>query len=39
MVEQVMAYAESQSGKKRFDFAAVDIRDVIDLALKEYFCG
>ena len=34
MVEQVMAYAETQSGKKRYDISAVDVRDVIDQALK-----
>ena len=34
MVEQVMTYAETQSGKKRYDISAVDVRDVIDQALR-----
>ena len=29
-----MAYAETQSGKKRYDVSAVDVRDVIDQALR-----
>jgi signal transduction histidine kinase len=34
MVEQVMAYAETQSGRRRYDITAVDVTDIVDQALK-----
>jgi signal transduction histidine kinase len=34
MVEQVMTYAETQSGRKRYDIASVDLNAVVDRALQ-----
>jgi signal transduction histidine kinase len=34
MVEQVMTYAETQSGRKRYDIAPVDLNAVVDRALQ-----
>jgi signal transduction histidine kinase len=34
MVEQVMTYTETQSGRKRYDLGPVDLGDVIDIALR-----
>jgi hypothetical protein len=34
MVEQVMTYAETQSGRKRYDIARVDLNAVVDRALQ-----
>jgi signal transduction histidine kinase len=34
MVEQVMAYTETQSGRRRYDITAVEITDIVDQALK-----
>jgi signal transduction histidine kinase len=34
MVEQVMTYAETQSGRKRYDIAPVDLNSVVDRALQ-----
>ena len=34
MVEQVMTYAETQSGRKRYDIASVDVNAVVDRALQ-----
>ena len=34
MVEHVMTYAETQSGRKRYDIAPIDVMDVIDRALR-----
>jgi signal transduction histidine kinase len=34
MVEQVMAYTETQSGRKHYNLSAVDIGDVTDLAIR-----
>lgn len=34
MVEQVMAYAETQSGRRRYDITAVDVTDILEQALK-----
>ena len=34
MVEQVMTYAETQSGRKRYDIAPVDLNEVVDRALQ-----
>ena len=34
MVEQVMTYAETQSGRKRYDIASVDLNSVVDRALQ-----
>jgi signal transduction histidine kinase len=34
MVEQVMTYAETQSGRKRYDIASVDLNAIVDRALQ-----
>lgn len=34
MVEQVMTYAETQSGRKRYDIGPVDLNEVVDRALQ-----
>jgi signal transduction histidine kinase len=34
MVEQVMAYTETQSGRKRYELGPVDVRDVVEAALR-----
>src|SRR5439155_1197018 len=34
MVEHVMTYAETQSGRKRYDIAPVDVMDVVDRAVR-----
>jgi signal transduction histidine kinase len=34
MVEHVMTYAETQSGRKRYDIAPVDVMDVVDRAAR-----
>jgi len=34
MVEQVMAYTETQSGRKHYDLSPVDIGDVMELAIR-----
>jgi signal transduction histidine kinase len=34
MVEQVMAYTETQSGLKRYELGPVDVRDVVEAALR-----
>jgi signal transduction histidine kinase len=34
MVEQVMAYTETQSGRKRYDIAPVDVSDIADIAIR-----
>jgi signal transduction histidine kinase len=39
MVEQLMAYAETQAGRRRFDITAVDVTDIVDQALKSLVWG
>jgi signal transduction histidine kinase len=34
MVDQVMAYAETQSGRRRYDISAIDLNDIVEQALK-----
>jgi signal transduction histidine kinase len=34
MVEQVMTYTETQSGRKRYDLGPVDLGDVVDIAIR-----
>jgi signal transduction histidine kinase len=34
MVEQVMAYTETQSGRKNYDLVPVDVRDVTEMAIR-----
>jgi signal transduction histidine kinase len=36
MVEQLMAFAETQSGRREYDTTAVDVADIVDQALKAF---